>query len=387
MMTVILKKGKENKISNGYPWVFANDVQKVEGKDKNGSIVQVVSQSGNFVGLGYINHLSKILVRILTRRNEVIDRTFFYNRMKQANEARRILGYDNNYRVVFGESDLLPGLIVDKYGDYLSVQFLSLGMDNLKPMLVDILVELFHPKGIYERSDVSVRLKEGLQPVKGFLYGTFNPVVEIEENGLKLLVDLENGQKTGYYLDQKENRDNLKHYVAGKTVLDCFSNEGGFSLCAKKYGAESVTAVDISEKAIDMLKQNAALNHLDIQTQVGDVFEVLRTYKAKKEQFGVIILDPPAFTKTADTVQEGYKGYKDINILGLKLVQSGGYLVTCSCSQHLTIPLFLKMLLESVVESKVQAQLVELRTQGKDHATLLALDEGLYLKVAVLRVI
>jgi 23S rRNA (cytosine1962-C5)-methyltransferase len=387
MYRVILKKGQDKKILNGYPWIFANEVFKIDGKDVQGSIARVENIEGKFVGLGYINHKSKIIVRILTRKDEPIDRKFFYDRIKKANDYRLSLGYNNNYRVVFGESDLLPALIVDKYGDYLSVQFLSLGMDIRKDLIVDILVEIFKPKGIYERSDVSVRLKEGLELKKGPLYGTFDPVVEIEENGLKMLVDLENGQKTGYFLDQKENRDNLKYYVKDKTVLDCFCNVGGFSLCAKKYGAKEVTSVDISQRAIDFVNKNAELNNLKINTVVADVFEQLRIYRKNNQKFDIVILDPPAFTKSVDTVKEGYKGYKDINILGLKLINNGGYLVTCSCSEHLSINLFLDMIQESVVESGIQAKLVEFRTQGKDHATLIGTDESLYLKVAVLRVL
>jgi len=387
MYIVTLKKNEEKKLLNGYPWIFANEVFKIDGKDKQGSVARVQSFDGRFVGLGYINHLSKIIVRMLTRTEEEIDRDFFYKRIKQANDYRLGLGYSDNYRVVFGESDYLPALIVDKYGDYLSVQFLAFGMEVRKDMIIDILKEIFNPKGIYERSDVSVREKEGLKPFKGKIYGDFDPIVTIEENGLKMLVDLENGQKTGYFLDQKENRDNLKWYVKGKTVLDCFCNEGGFSLCAKKYGATEVTAVDISQTAIDLVKKNAELNNLQVNTVTADVFNILREYRADKKKFDVVILDPPAFTKSADTVKEGYKGYKDINILGLKLLNKGGYLVTCSCSQHLTVSLFLDMIKESVFESGVQARMVEFRTQGKDHATLVGSDESLYLKVAVLNII
>ncbi len=388
MYTVILKKNEEKKILNGYPWVYANEVSKIEGKDKQGSVAKVVGFDGRFVSLGFINHLSKILVRILSLKEEVIDRNFFYERIYQANEYRKELGYSNNYRVVFGESDYLPGLIVDKYGDYLSVQFLALGMEVQKQMIVDILVEIFNPKGIYERSDVSVRKKEGLEETKGILYGgQFDTTVEIVENGLKMLVDLENGQKTGYFLDQKENRDNVKHYVKDKTVLDCFCNVGGFSLCSAKYGAKKVTAVDISQTALDLVKRNAELNGLQIDTVCADVFELLRSYKKSGEKFGVVILDPPAFTKSADTVKDAVRGYKDINIQGLKLVEKGGYLITCSCSQHLSVQGFLNMVNESVFESKVKAKLVELRTQGKDHATAIGTDSGLYLKVAVLKII
>lgn len=388
MYTVILKKNEEKKILNGYPWVYANEVSKVEGKDKQGSVVRVVGFDGRFIGLGFINHLSKILVRMLTLKEEEIGRNFFFNRINIANEYRKELGYLNNYRVIFGESDYLPGLIVDKYGDYLSVQFLALGMEVRKQLIVDILVEIFNPKGIYERSDVSVRKKEGLEEVKGILYGgEFDTTVEIVENGLKMLVDLENGQKTGYFLDQKENRDNVKYYVKDRTVLDCFCNVGGFSLCSAKYGAKQVTAVDISQTALDLVNKNANLNGLKINTVCADVFELLREYKKSGEKFGVVILDPPAFTKSADTVKDAVRGYKDINILGLKLVENGGYLITCSCSQHLSVQGFLNMINESVFESKVKAKLVELRTQGKDHATAIGTDTGLYLKVAVLKII
>ena len=222
---------------------------------------------------------------------------------------------------------------------------------------------------------------------KGVIYGKDETQSIIVENGLKLIVDLENGQKTGYFLDQKENRDDLKFYVKDKTVLDCFCNEGGFSLCAKKYGAKEVTAIDISKTAIELVEKNARLNDLEINTRVADVFEALREYRKSGEKFGVIVLDPPAFTKTADTVKAGYKGYKDINANALKLVEKGGYLVTCSCSQHLTLPLFLQMIKESVFESGVRAKLVELRTQGKDHAVCIGYDESLYLKVAVIKVL
>lgn len=387
MYTVTLKRNEEKKVLNGYPWIFANEVQKIEGKDKQGSVAEVKAFDGRYVGKGFINHHSKIIVRMLTTKSEEINKDFFEERIKIADEGRRELGYNDNYRVVFGESDNLPGLIVDKYGDKLSVQFLSLGMEVIKNDIVDILVKRFAPSAIYERSDVAIREKEGLPLKKGVIYGKDETQSVIVENGLKLIVDLENGQKTGYFLDQKENRDDLKFYVKDKTVLDCFCNEGGFSLCAKKYGAKEVTAIDISKTAIELVEKNAELNDLEINTRVADVFEALREYRKSGEKFGVIVLDPPAFTKTADTVKAGYKGYKDINVNALKLVEKGGYLVTCSCSQHLTLPLFLQMIKESVFESGVRAKLVELRTQGKDHAVCIGYDESLYLKVAVIKVL
>lgn len=387
MYTVVLKKNEEKNILKGFPWVYANEVSKIEGKDKQGSVAKVVSYDGRFVGLGYINHLSKIIVRILTLKEEPIDKDFFFRRISFAADYRKELGYDDNYRVVFGESDFLPGLIVDKYGDYLSVQFLTLGMDVCKAEIIEILVELFSPKGIYERDDVAVREKEGLKQFKGVVYGKVDGDVCIIENGLKMFVDIENGQKTGYFLDQKENRDILKHYVKNKDVLDCFCNVGGFSLCAAKYGAKSVTAVDISSSALEIVRKNAELNDLKIDTVQGDVFEVLRDYKKDRKQFGVVVLDPPAFTKSADTVKSAYVGYKDINIQALKLVENGGYLITCSCSQHMTPSLFMNMLSESIYESKVKAKLVEMRYQGKDHATLFGTEQSLYLKVAVIKVL
>lgn len=387
MYTVTLKRNEEKKVLNGYPWIFANEVQKIEGKDKQGSVAEIKAFDGRYVGKGFINHHSKIIVRILTTKSEEINKDFFAEKIKIADEGRRELGYNDNYRVVFGESDNLPGLIVDKYGDKLSVQFLSLGMEVIKNDIVDILVKRFAPSAIYERSDVAIREKEGLPLKKGVIYGKNETQSIIVENGLKLIVDLENGQKTGYFLDQKENRDDLKFYVKDKTVLDCFCNEGGFSLCAKKYGAKEVTAIDISKTAIELVEKNARLNALEINTRVADVFEALREYRKSGEKFGVIVLDPPAFTKTADTVKAGYKGYKDINANALKLVEKGGYLVTCSCSQHLTLPLFLQMIKESVFESGVRAKLVELRTQGKDHAVCIGYDESLYLKVAVIKVL
>lgn len=387
MYTVTLKRNEEKKVLNGYPWIFANEVQKIEGKDKQGSVAEVKAFDGRYVGKGFINHHSKIIVRMLTTKSEEINKDFFEERIKIADEGRRELGYNDNYRVVFGESDNLPGLIVDKYGDKLSVQFLSLGMEVVKNDVIDILVKRFAPSTIYERSDVAIREKEGLPLKKGVIYGKNETQSIIVENGLKLIVDLENGQKTGYFLDQKENRDDLKFYVKDKTVLDCFCNEGGFSLCAKKYGAKEVTAIDISKTAIELVEKNTQLNALEIKTRVADVFEALREYRKSGEKFGVIVLDPPAFTKTADTVKAGYKGYKDINANALKLVEKGGYLVTCSCSQHLTLPLFLQMIKESVFESGVRAKLVELRTQGKDHAVCIGYDESLYLKVAVIKVL
>lgn len=386
MYKVILKKGEEKRILQGHPWIFANEVSKIEGKDKQGSIAEVFSFDGRYVGRGYINHLSKIIVRILTLGSEEIDRDFFKNRIEKAVSYRRSLGFSDSFRAVFAESDLLPGLIVDKYGDYLSVQFLTLGMEVRKAMIVDILKEVLSPKGIYERSDVAVRKKEGLEPIKGLLYGEIPDDVIIEENGVKLSVDIINGQKTGYFLDQKSNRDRVKPYVYGKSVLDCFCNVGGFSMCSAKYGAKSVISLDVSPLAISTVEKNARLNGFtQIQPIEADVFQALRDYRKSQTTFDTIILDPPAFTKSFDTVKEGYGGYVDINSLALKLLNPNGHLITCSCSQHLTMPLFIKMIKESSIRAGVTAEIVELAIQGQDHPMLLSDEEALYLKCAVIR--
>lgn len=388
MYTVVLKRNEEKDKLNGFPWIYANEVSSIEGKDTQGSIAKVVSFDHKFVGYGFINHASKIIVRLLSYNEDALSDSFIYDRINEANKRRLDMGYSDNYRAVFSESDMLPGLIVDKYGDYLSIQILTLGMEVRKQEIIDSLVKIFKPLGIYERSDVSVREKEGLKEFKGPIYGEFNPKVMITENGIKIYVDMENGQKTGYFLDQKQNRENVKYYVKDKEVLDCFCNVGGFSLCSAKAGAKSVTSLDISSVAIDSLKKNMALNGItNINPLCADVFEKLREYKKEGKKFDVIILDPPAFTKSIDTVKEGYKGYLDINMLALKLLNKGGYLITCSCSQHLTLPLFMKMIEEASSYSGVKTRLMELRFQGKDHAMLLALPESLYLKVAILNVL
>jgi len=385
MYTVILKKNEEKRVLH-HPWIYANEVASIEGKDKQGSIACVRAADGRLIGYGFINHLSKILVRLVSRREETFDQAFFAERIREANEFRLSLGYREAYRVVFAESDRLPGLIVDKYGDYLSVQFLCLGMDVRKQMIVDVLVDTFAPKGIYERSDVSVRTKEGLEPRKGLLWGEVPELVMIEENGVHLAVDIVNGQKTGYFLDQQENRLNLARYAKDKTVLDCFCNAGGFSMVAAKAGAKSVTAVDISQTALASVAYSAEQNGFDcIQTVQADVFEWLRAARKEGKRYDVIVLDPPAFIKTKEAVKQGIAGYRDVNINALKLLSKGGVLITCSCSQHLTLPLFMQMVEDSVKQAGVPCRMLELRTQGRDHAPLVASEETLYLKVAVLK--
>ena len=384
---IYLKKGEEKRIVAGHAWVYANEVARIEGKDKNGSLASVYAHDGRFIGKGYINHASKILVRIFIRGDGVDDKDFYLSALQKADGYRKRLGYENCYRMVFAEADDLPALIVDKYGDYLVIQCLSLGIDLRKKLICEYLVELFSPKGIYERSDVSVRKKEGLAEVKGLLYGEVPDYCEIEENGLKMLVDVKNGQKTGYFLDQKENRFAVRKYCAGaESVLDCFCNSGGFSLNAAKV-AKNVVSCDISPLALKNVEDNARLNGIEnITTLQGDVFEVLRDFRREKRLFDTVILDPPAFCKTADEVKDAYRGYKDINLTAMKIVKSGGFLITCSCSHYMTMPLFEKMLIEAARESGRRVRSVEVKTQAPDHPSLLCAEETQYLKFFVLQV-
>ncbi|MGN0823719.1 MAG: class I SAM-dependent rRNA methyltransferase [Candidatus Coproplasma sp.] len=383
---IYLKKGEEKRIVAGHSWVYANEVAKIEGKDKNGSLASVFAHDGRFIGKGYINHASKILVRIFIRNDAEDNEQYYLNAIKKANDYRKKLGYDDCYRMVFAEADNLPALIVDRYGDYLVMQCLSLGIDRRKKLICDCLVKLFNPKGIYERSDVAVRKKEGLEEVKQLLYGEVPDYCEIVENGIKMLVDVKCGQKTGYFLDQKENRFAVRKYCVGAEVLDCFCNSGGFSLNAATV-AKQVTACDISALALKNVADNADLNGFNnVTTLQGDVFEVLRNFRREKRQFDTVILDPPAFCKTADEVKDAYRGYKDINLTAMKIVKSGGFLITCSCSHYMTMPLFEKMLIEAARESGRCVRSVEVKTQAPDHPSLLCAEETNYLKFFVLQI-
>lgn len=382
---IFLKKGEEKRILAGHPWVYANEVARIEGKDKNGSLATVRAFDGRYLGKGYINHASKILVRIFIRGSEEDDESLYHARIHAANSVRKQLGYENCYRAVFAEADNLPALIVDKYGDYLSVQILSLGMYLRKKLIVDALVAEFAPKGIYERSDVAVRKKEGLPEEVGVLYGEVPDLIEIEENGLKMVVDVKRGQKTGYFLDQKENRFAVRRYARGE-VLDCFCNSGGFSMNAATV-ADIVTSLDASPLALEHVRRNAEANGFtNVETVCGDAFELLRAYHAQKKTFDLVILDPPAFCKSAAEAADAVKGYLDINLLGLKLVKKGGFLVSCSCSHYVTLPMFEKMLVEASRRSGRRVSCLEMRSQAPDHPSLLAAEETHYLKFFVLRV-
>ena len=390
MLEVYLNKFEEKEKLDGFPWIFNNEVNHFKGNIVNGEVCKVYTSNNEFLCYGLFNSISKIMVRILSFDiNEVIDEEFYRKRIKQAISHRLNLNFSdsNCMRLIFSEADKLPGLVVDKYADYLSVQFLSLGLDKIKDTIVKILVEETKCKGIYERDDSPIRIKEGLEEAKGYLYGEFNPRVEVKENGIKFIVDIENGQKTGYFLDQKLNRDNVKYYCNDKVVLDCFSNVGGFALNACKNNAKMVDALDISKKACEDIEYNAKLNNFNnINVICDDTFNYLRREDIINK-YDTIILDPPAFSKSKDSIKKAYKGYKEINLQALKILKSGGYLLTFSCSQHMTPNLFFEMINDAVKDSKRSVQLIDFRIQSPDHPTLLNSEEQLYLKCVILRVI
>lgn len=385
---IFLQPKEDIRIRQGHPWVYGNEIDHIEGIIKSGEIAYVYAYNNEFIGKGFLNTSSKIFVRILSRDiDETIDEAFFKHVIQLSNQSRLNLGFTNSYRVLFGESDGIPGFIVDKYDQYLSIQVLSLGIDLRKDMFIKILVEIFNPKGIYERSDVSVRKKEGLQLFKGVIYGDVPEKVIIKENELSMEIDIINGQKTGSFLDQQENHNAIKPYVSGKTVLDCFSHIGGFGLHAAYHQASEVTCLDISEIAVQQILKNASLNHLNqVKAYKANVFDELRAYHDQDKSFDVIILDPPAFAKKRDDIKKAYKGYKDINLQALKIINPEGYLVSCSCSHFMDQSLFLEMLADASHDAKRITQMIDFRIQSKDHPALLGSDESLYLKCVTLKV-
>lgn len=389
MLKVILKKGEDKRILRGHSWIYDNEIEVVQGQVTPGAIADVYNFKNNFIGRGYINPRSKIRIRILTTKQEEINREFFYQRIKTAWEYRKKVVDTNCCRVIFGEADFLPALIVDKFADYLVLQTLALGIDQYKEILVDILDEIIQPKGIYERNDVPIRQLEGLEQKKGYLKGIFPTTIQVEENGIRLWVDIENGQKTGYFLDQKENRAAIRSIVKDSRVLDCFSHTGSFTLHAAQFGAKEVTALDISDHAIEYVKRNVELNGFQdrVRYKVGNAFDVLREYQQAKEEFDVVILDPPAFAKSKSAIKGAIRGYKDINLRGMKILREGGFLVTCSCSHYMYPDLFLDTIKDAAFDAKKTLRQVEFRTQSKDHPILLNSDESLYLKFGVFQVL
>lgn len=392
MIKVTLKRNEGRTISQGGSWVFDNEVDTFSGAYQNGDIVEVVSYKDDFIGYGYINDHSKILIRILTRKkDEVIDEDFFYQRFLDAWTYRKSVVETNCCRVIFSDSDRLPGLIVDKFNEYLVFELDTLGMDIRKDMLVKMMLKMFEDngvtiKGVYERSDARVRTLEGLERVKGFIGEPFDTHIEIDENGVKLYVDIAEGQKTGYFLDQKYNHLAIRKLCKDKTVLDCCTHTGGFALSAAKV-AKQVIGIDASKLAIDQAIENSRLNGFEnTEFVVADVFEYLNEMEEKKQHFDVIVLDPPAFTKSRNSVKNASKGYKEINYRAMKLLNPGGFLVTCSCSEYMPRDLFMKIILSAANDSHKRLRLVESRAQAPDHPIILGNNVSDYLKCVIVQV-
>ena len=389
MAKTVLLPGKEKRVYSGHPWVFRSDIARVEGEFLPGDIVDIVSSKGRFLARGYYNPNSQIALRIMTyKEDEQVDRRLIFRRIHDAVEYRRTFADLKSCRLVFAESDRLPALVVDAFGDVLVLQCLALGMERFKKDVVDALVEEVHPKGIWERNDVPVRKLEGLEMSTGLLYGDVPDRVLMTENGVQFLVDVKEGQKTGFFLDQKENRAAIAPFVKNKSVLDCFTHTGSFALHAGKYGAKEVTGVDISEFACDFATENAKLNGLDDRVHFisANAFDLLSEQSRHGKKYDVIILDPPAFTKTKSAVDSAMRGYKEINLRAMKMIEPGGYLVTCSCSQHVLPEMFREMVLDAAKDAKVLLRLVEFRTQGKDHPILPYARETQYLKCGIYQV-
>ncbi len=392
---VTLKEGEGRSLKAGGPWIYDNEAASVEGTFDDGDIVTVADHRGRFLCQGFINRKSKLLVRVMSRdENAVIDRAFLQKRVRDAWEYRKRTVDTSCCRVIFGEADFLPGLVVDKFSDVLVVQSLALGIDRMKNTILELLTEALAAdgvtvRGIYERSDAPVREREGLARVKGFIGPAFDTKVEICENGVRYLVDVAEGQKTGFFLDQKYNRRAIRPLCAGARVLDCFTHTGSFALNAAQAGAESVLAVDASELAVAQARENAALNGLSdrVTVRCADVFEFLPALIQKKERYDVVILDPPAFAKSRGAVKNAVKGYRQINLRGLQLVKDGGYLVTCSCSHFVDAALLAETVRQAANNVRKRLRLVEFRTQAPDHPILFGAEDSSYLKFFIFQVL
>lgn len=384
----ILLPGKEKRVLSRHPWVFKSDIDHTEGVFFPGDPVKIISSKGRFLAKGFYNPNSQIALRILTYKDEPIDRAFIFKRVHEALEYRRAFADLKSCRLIFAESDRLPALIVDSFGEILVLQCLSLGMEKYKKDVIDALIQEMHPMGIWERNDVPVRRLEGMEMCRGLLYGEVPDKVIISENGVQFYVDVKEGQKTGFFLDQKENRAAIRPFVKGKKVLDCFTHTGSFALHAGKFGASEVTGIDISEYACACAEENARLNKLEdtVHFIAANAFDYLSEESRKGTEYDVIILDPPAFTKTRSAVESALRGYKEINLRAMKMIVPGGFLVTCSCSQHVLPEMFRNMVRDAAKDAHVLLRQVEFRTQGKDHPILPAAKETEYLKCGIYQV-
>lgn len=394
MGSVVLRPGREKPVLNHHPWIFSGAIGRIEGEPADGDIVEVIDHERHFLARGYINRHSQITVRLISwAKEQTLDLAFWRQRIQRAVNYRRELlesGATTACRLIHAESDLLPGLVVDQYGEHLVIQALTLGIDRRKSEIVDILAELLQPQGIYERSDVKVREKEHLPPSAGLLWGKEPPhLLDIRENGLHFQVDIKHGQKTGFYLDQRDNRRKLSGYSAGRTVLNAFAYTGGFGVYAARAGAERITNVDSSSGALTLALSNLQGNDLgnrDDEYVAGDVFTVLRQYRDQRREFDLIILDPPKFAYSRSQVQSACRGYKDINLLAMQLLRPDGILFTMSCSGLVSPGLFQKVVFGASIDAKRDAQVLEKLSQPVDHPILLAFPEGEYLKGLVCRV-
>jgi len=390
MAKFFLRKKTGDRVANGHPWVFANELGDQDGNAEAGDIVELYSYNGSFIGKGYFNPASQIRIRLVTReKEETVDADFFHRRISEAWQYRQQIGYVENCRLIFGEADSLPGLIIDKFNDYFVIQTLALGIDRWKAEIVDALHQVFQPKGIYERNDVPVRELEGLPQHKGFLSAPFDTNIILHENGLKFHVDIENGQKTGYFLDQQDNRRAIRHIVKDAEVLEAFCYTGTFSLHAAHYGARSVLGLDISEHAVATARRNAALNGYESICSFDTVnaFDVLKQWGKEGRRYDVVMLDPPAFTKSRENIQKAITGYKEINLRGMKLVRPGGFLVTASCTNLVLPQLFLDIIGMAAKDAKRKLRQVTWQTQASDHPILWHVPTTQYLKFLIVQVL
>ena len=395
--TVRIKKGQGRTLKAGGAWIYDNEIDAITGEFQNGELVSVEDFDGFFLGQGFINTNSKLTVRMLSRKKgTVIDDAFIEMRVRNAWEYRKATVDTSSCRVIFGEADFLPGIVIDKFSDVLVVESLALGIDRLKPVIVDMLRKVLSEdgitiRGVYERSDAKVRLQEGMERYKGFIGEPFDTKVEIAENGVRYMVDVEDGQKTGFFLDQKYNRlavQNLCRRILPDRVLDCFTHTGSFALNAGLAGSKEVLGVDASQLAVDQASENARLNGIGdrVHYECADVFDLLPKLEQEGQKFDVVILDPPAFTKSRNSIKNAVKGYREINLRGMKLVKDGGYLATCSCSHFMDPELFTKTIREAAGNVHKRLRQVEYRTQASDHPILWAADESYYLKFYIFQV-
>jgi 23S rRNA (cytosine1962-C5)-methyltransferase len=390
MVKAILHKKISQRVANGHPWIFSNEINKIEGEVKPGDIVEVVAADNKFIGSGYINPKSQITIRLLSRdKNEIIDDKFIFNRILSAWEYRKKIGYTENCRLIFGEADFMPALIIDKFNDYFVLQTLSFGMEVWKPEIVKALSTIFKPKGIYERNDVPVRELEGLEQKKGWLTEPLDTTIIIEENGLKFYVDIENGQKTGYFLDQQDNRRAIKNIVKDADVLGVFTYTGTFEIHAAHYGAKSVLGLDISESAVLQATKNAELNGVAniCKFEAINAFDALKKWGKEGRQYDVVMLDPPAFTKSRENIDKAVTGYKEINLRGMKLVKPGGFLVTSSCTNLVSPELFMNTIQMAAKDARRTLRQVTFKAQSSDHPIIWGMENTNYLKFLIVQVL